>query len=349
MNDGFAILSPYLVPSSMRKKKVNVGDGFILRGIERRIGRFPEGRIFTSRVAPDRSTLDVLRRAKYVILGGANQLDDQFSVWPGATASDVHASGTAFVPFAIGLNGEAGRNCAFTANARAVIEAIHERIEFSSWRCGHTLDLLKAAFPHLADRFLMTGCPVLYDTPLIEGSRFAESAAAIAVTVTERGDFWDREATVLRSVASLFPKAAKTLVLHQDFEPATIFERRFGAWPGGGLFLSKRARLRVLARKLGYEIVAPATADACIRFYEGVDLHIGSRLHAHLLFLSRNKRSFLIPCDGRATGFAAFLGFPLVDYRNIGGALGFDFEIVRANARASFAIMQTFVGSLQKV
>ena len=39
----------------------------------------------------------------------------------------------------------------------------------------------------------MTGCPVLYDEPLLNGSRFADQAGTVAVTVTERGDFWNRE------------------------------------------------------------------------------------------------------------------------------------------------------------
>jgi hypothetical protein len=349
MTDGFAILSPYLIPPAMRKKKVNLGDGFILRAIERRLGTFENAHVFTSRAGPDSAALNLFRRMKGVILGGANQLDSRFSVWPGATARDLRESGATFVPFGIGINGEPEKDGAFSDNTQEVIEAIHERIEFSSWRCGRTTSALEAAFPHLKGRFLMTGCPVLYDAPLLEGSRFSDREDKVAVTVTERGDFWEREASLLKFVARRFPRSVRTLVLHQDFEPPTAFETWFGSWPGASLILSKRARLRVLARKLGYEIVAPATADACIRLYEGIDLHIGSRLHAHLLFLSRNKRSFLLPVDGRSAGFAEFLGFPLVDYRNIEPSLAFDFEIVRSTARKTFDTMELFVGSVRRL
>ena len=69
--------------------------------------------------------------------------------------------------------------------------------------------------------------------------------------------------------------------------------------------------LRAYARARGFQPVAPADADACIAFYDDIDVHVGTRLHAHLLFLSRNKRSFLVPVDGRSGGMAEFLGFPL--------------------------------------
>ena len=150
MTNRFAILSPYLVPPWMRKKKVNLGDGFILHAIERQVGPFKKANIFTSRVAPDPIALDSLRSAKAILLGGANQLDDRFSVWPGATAADIRASSAPFVPFAIGLNGEPERNAALSDNTCEVIEAIHEQIEFSSWRCGRTVALAQRCFsaPH---------------------------------------------------------------------------------------------------------------------------------------------------------------------------------------------------------
>jgi len=344
----FAILSPYLVPVSMPHKKVNVGDGFILRAIERRLGEFRPSRIFSSRESPGLPVMNELRDARTVILGGANQLSDTFSVWPGATVRDIRSTGVAFVPFGIGLNGLPEKNRGFSDNTREVIEAIHERVEFSSWRCGRTVALLENAFPKLKGRFLMTSCPVVFDEPLLNGSRFNDRESSVAVTVTDRDTFWHRESSVLRFVARRFLRADKSLILHQNFEPITPFETRYGSWSGAQFVLSKRARLRSLARKLGYRVVVPSSADACIELYESIDLHIGSRLHAHLLFLSRGKRSFLIAVDKRARGFAEFLRFPLVDYRDIGRHLDFDFEIVRDNARRAFETMQTFVSSIGK-
>src|ERR1700755_1908262 len=54
----FSILTPYLVPPELAEKKVvNIGDGFILRAIERFVGKQTSERIFTSRVAPKASEM----------------------------------------------------------------------------------------------------------------------------------------------------------------------------------------------------------------------------------------------------------------------------------------------------
>ena len=48
----YAVLTPYLIPTELRGKKVvNVGDGFILRAIERRVGRSAAARTLSPRVA----------------------------------------------------------------------------------------------------------------------------------------------------------------------------------------------------------------------------------------------------------------------------------------------------------
>jgi hypothetical protein len=47
--------------------------------------------------------------------------------------------------------------------------------------------------------------------------------------------------------------------------------------------------------------------------YQETSVHIGSRLHAHLYFLSQNKSTYLFAVDGRAEGFAESLGFPLLN------------------------------------
>ena len=75
-------------------------------------------------------------------------------------------------------------------------------------------------------------------------------------------------------------------------------------------------------------------------------MHVGSRLHAHLTFISRNKWSFLTYVDDRCLGFSEFLDFPLIEPGDLNRHLEDDFEIIRSNAQKSFQTMQKFVGSL---
>lgn len=346
------VLSPYLIPEQLRHRKVvNLGDGFILRAVERHFeGSFAPERVFSPRTAPDEAAIKVMQAAELVVLAGANQLNDRYTVWPGLNATKLQEAGLRFVPFGIGLHGEDGHCDGMTEETKALLEAIHERIAFSSWRCPWTVAYLRENLPHLESQFLMTGCPVAYDQPLLEGERFSEAESSVAVTATERGDFWRRESLIIDAVAKRFPRAKKYFVAHQNFSPAAWHER-----PRHRLFRTSPAAmadkveaLRAYARAKGFQPVAPADADACIAFYRDVDVHVGTRLHAHLLFLSRNKRSFLVPVDGRSGGMAEFLGFPLPNADELHRHWDFDFEIVRRHARQTYPALQKFLGNLSQ-
>lgn len=351
-NEQWAVLSPYLIPPSMTGTKTcNLGDGFILRAIERHLGcsLAPE-RVFSPRVEPSLHAQRVMSESRSVILAGANQLNDKFTIWPGLDVAAAATGRYRFVPFGIGLHGESGFNEGMSSATRAMIELIHERIPFSSWRCPLTIDYLRRSVPHLADRFLMTGCPVVYDRPLLEGDHFDSSEATVAVTATERGDFWERETTIIHMAARRFPKAHKFFVVHQNFSPGRWSEplrhKFVRATPAA--IPNQVERLRAFARQHGFRVVVPESADACLDFYDGVDVHVGTRLHAHLLFLSRNKRSYLVPVDDRSTGIADALGFPLPAPADLDKHWDFDFETVRRNARAHYKTMKKFIESLPK-
>jgi hypothetical protein len=335
----FAVLSPYPIPPELAATKTpNLGDGFILRAIERLVGGIDDRKVFSPRVSPSPEALTAMARSGTVLIGGANQLNDDYRIWPGLTADDVRRSTMRFVPFGVGVQGQPGKAAAMSEGTRAIIEAVHERTEFSSWRCPKTVAYLCAHLPALKDRFLLTGCPVIFDAPLLDGSRFHEKDDVIAVTVTERGNFWEREVASLRFVARLFPHAEKILVVHQNF--AQCAARPLTA-------MSAIDKLHALARQLGFRIVIPASIDEGIAVYEKTDMHFGSRLHAHLRMLSQNKRSYVVAVDDRARGMAELFDFPLCEPLKFETYLDFDFERVRAAARQTFPVLQKFLRSLQ--
>lgn len=343
-----AVLTPYLMPDRLLGRKVvNLGDGFILSAIERLQGRFEAQRCFSPRVALTADAEAALAGAPAVILAGANQLNDRYTVWPGLTAQRIRESRMRLLPFGIGLHGEPGQTDALSNATKEVLTALHEQIEFSSWRCPHTVAYLREQLPELAPQLLMTGCPVVYDRPLLDGTPFGSAARRIAVSVTERGDFWGRETSLIDAVTRCFPNADRTLVLHQNYSPPGRFEMmRHRWWPQSSAKLDEYQHLRQYAVRRGFNVVCPADADACIAFYDSVDMHIGSRLHAHLLCLSRAKRSWLVPVDGRAAGMADFLRFPLCRPETLESDLDFDFETVREQAVKGHAVMQRFIATL---
>lgn len=344
-----SVLTPFPIPDRMRLRKVpNLGDGFILRAVERLLGyRFSSSRMFSPRVAPDAKARRIMADSAMVIVAGANQLNDEYTIWPGLQADEIRAGHFRVVPFGVGIHGEAGRNIRMSDETRNIIEAIHENIEYSSWRCPRTLAYLEREIPHLKGRFLLTGCPVVFDQPLLEGRRFLEKDRVVAVTVTERGNFWEREAQTLEFVARRFQHAKRILVLHQNFERSTPLRRL--SWKVRSPLPTRASaivKLHCLAMKLGYKVVAPESVESGLRLYRKVDLHIGSRLHAHLLLLSHNKRSFLIPVDERARGAADLFGFSLCDPSKLDSCLGADFEVVRATVRERYCVMERFLAGI---
>ncbi len=337
-----SVLTPYLMPPGT-KRVVNVGDGFILRGIERLFGRFEARRSFTNRIAPRPSDVEIMRESKSVILAGANQLNDEFSPWPGLAADEIRRSGLVLLPVGVGLHGEPNRNERMSDETISIIEAMHERISFSSWRCPATTEYLKRSVPRLGEKFLMTGCPVIYDRPLLEETRFHSAADVVAVTATERSDFWERETRTIDFVARKFPGSRRLFVVHQDY--STKKRRGLVGMVASLMRKSPAMALRDYAKRRGFDIVVPKEADEALKLYAGVDMHFGSRLHAHLHMLSRNRRSFLTKVDERMTGMARHFDFPICDPARFDDVMDFDFERVRRRALATHEVMQKFVHS----
>lgn len=348
MTKNLAVLSPYAYPRlSPRIIIRNVGDGFILRAIERHLGRFPSGLVMSSRAAPTPAQVERLLPTDGVILGGANQLQDNFAPWPGLNAETIRKDKLRFIPMGVGVSGKPGGGIHFTAEALKILEVMHERIEYSSWRCPRTVAYLEDALPHLKGQFLMTCCPVLLDKPLLDGTSFHDRSDTIAVTITDRDDFWERELPMLKSIAQQFPKSRRILSLHQDFAALRGSILHMDRLPFADGVSGTPTRFRRAARELGYEIKVLRSAEQGIAFYrDTVDLHFGSRLHAHLLMMSLNKKSFLISVDERMAGISEFLGFPMCDPNDVLAHLDFDFEIVRRQARIAHTTMQKFISRI---
>ena len=337
-----SVLTPYLFQRGSNKV-VNVGDGMILRAVERRLGSFQPALTLTSRAAPTPEQEQTLLDSAATILAGANQLDDHFTPWPGMTADALRHSSHIFVPMGVGIHGDQHRNKLMADNTRQVLAIIHERVSYSSWRCPMTAAYLLREMPELGSKVLMTGCPVLYDKPLLESSIFTENRDVIAVTATERDDFWTRETLTIDFVARSFPSSRKVLAVHQDYlarKKPVIADHLLGA-------AGKSAHgLRRYAKAHGFDVITPATQEEAIAFYRTAGMHFGSRLHAHLHMLSQNKPSFLTKVDERSTGIAEHFGFPLCDAARFADYMDFDFEAVRQAALRTFPVMQKFVESI---
>ena len=171
----------------------------------------------------------------------------------------------------------------------------------------------------------------------------------IVVTVTERDDFWERETSTIDYVAKKFPNSKKYLSLHQG-----EYENIKSTWLSF-LPIKKKKRLKIekiiklhnYAIDRGFSVIAPKSVKSCWDYYSDCDFHIGSRLHAHLYFLSQSKKSFLTYVDDRMKGFSDLLAFPLCDYNKFDDYLDYNFEIYRQKSIEQYEIMKKFVNYLK--
>ena len=65
-----------------------------------------------------------------------------------------------------------------------------------------------------------------------------------------------------------------------------------------------------LAKTLGFRVLEASGDLSAIDFYRDADLHVGYRVHAHLMFLSHRRPSILINQDGRGVGQSVSLHDP---------------------------------------
>ena len=337
----YVILSPYIIPTGLPKAR-NVGDGLISMRIEELLRPHTCVARLTSRAVPTAEEIDRMNEADFVVLGGANQLHDEWQVVPGGLPV-IERISVPIVPFGVGVDGRPEKTRSLSPSTRAALRAVHERIPASSWRCPETTAYLTRELPDLADRFVMTGCPVACGAPLLAGDPFPVRDDTVVVTVTDRESFWARESATLRVVAERFPDSARILALHQDFSTAA---------PAAGSPLRRlvprrtAGHLHRLAGRLGFEVRHLDSVEAAIATYQGCDLHIGSRVHAHLFSLSLARRSVVTKVDERVVGLSRAYGFPIAEVPEIPARTGdiAGFERHRDRVRQLHGTMTEFIG-----
>ena len=342
------------------KKRVNIGDGFILQSIQKLLQPLKCETVLSSRVPLSDQDIAQLNSTQFVVLAGANQLTDDFSIVPKMTLSRLKSIQVPIIPFGIGIYGEDRKNRAMSLETKDILREIHSRIPYSSWRCSRTTAYLTRELPELADKALMTGCPVTYANrqppskkSLNKTQVDLNTVKRVAITVTERADFWEREHATVSFVSQKFKRAKKILALHQDyFIPELDFDfdtlKALAKLELTGQYKKTPLMLRRLAKKSGFKVFIPQSVEECFSFYQKIDLHIGSRLHAHLYCLSQYKPSFLTYVDDRCMGFSEDLDFPICEVDRLESYLDYDFSRCQTNIQARSSVMTDFVNNIKE-
>lgn len=211
-------------------------------------------------------------------------------------------------PFSIG-------HLRFTDASRRLFEKLEASRYFSGTRDMETLVMLRnAGFTN----FRYTGCPALYagmecGNP-IEFHR--DSVRRIVFSCGAPGMMTEDSVMQHIDVAFMlrrFFSEAEIIVAAHHATDSAVYEAAYGKMPSGWRGLMDYFRSQE------FDIFDVSGAVKPMKdLYSTADLHVGYRVHAHVLMTSWGKPSVLIAEDGRASGMADVISgriFPAWKYR----------------------------------
>lgn len=238
--------------------------------------------------------------ARAVLLTGGPAY--QSGIYPDIYPIDREKVSSRMIPYGLGwkANLDIQSNAfSFEPTAKDFVQAIHRKIEVSSVRDPLTKTVLAA---NGVENVLMTGCPAWYDLEHFEKTyQFQEVPNTLILSMPPKiqpGLF-----DLMAWLSERFPKTRKVASLHHGFLPTRDkmgFKRARG-------FL----KFAAAARFKGWTMASLAgNLDKMEALYASADMHVGYRVHAHLLCLSQRKASILINEDSRGEGQAKALNTP---------------------------------------
>lgn len=154
---------------------------------------------------------------------------------------------------------------------------------------------------HGAVSFRVTGCPALFSPDSAVRADVLGDVRRIVfspgVEFVRAPPFERQMKEVIARCRRAFPVAEFVVALHHGEGP-----------PGSTLAVGHRQFIAWLnAQGLRHEDIS-ASADRMLALYRSADLHVGYRVHAHILMASERRASILIAEDGRGQALRDVLG-----------------------------------------
>lgn len=252
-----------------------------------------------SRFASIEPSLGAINQSRALLLCGGPAYSSSIypEIYP--LMDDLERIVVPIIPFGLGWSGEpraAPTNFTFSEPSKAFLDRVHRTITASSCRDALTLEILNR---HGWDNVIMTGCPAWYHLPSIGLPLSGGVINQVVVTPPASPRLFRQCIALLSEVKRVFPSSGRHCVFHRGILPD-----RYTGLRASTSYIA----LAGLAWAMGYRVVDAAYGLEQVGFYADCDLHVGYRVHAHLDFLSRRKRSLLIQEDGRGLGMNTTLG-----------------------------------------
>lgn len=277
----------------------NSGDHLIGARGRALVRRFVDPDVITlDRKAISPADYEVMNRASAVLLCGGPAY--QKEIYPKIYPLDLDRVKTKVIPFGLGWKAPVGMDpsrFAFAPAAQTFVTRVHDGITESSVRDPLTWQVIRN---HGIPNVRMTGCPAWYSLDHLEnGYRHKPEPKSIVLSMPAVMQPGVQE--LMEWLTRRFPKARRTVSFHHGLVPS--FDRK--GLKKAGHFLAFSAR----AIRQGWRVESLAgSLPKMEALYGAADLHIGYRVHAHLLCLSQRTASILVNEDIRGEGQARALG-----------------------------------------
>jgi len=259
----------------------------------------------------DSEKLAIINRSQALLLVGGPALRPD--IWPGVypLTPDLSNIKVPIVTLGVGYKGATGdwnetRHSGFTPASLTLLSRINKNATPSSVRDFHTLNVLQSQGFH---NFVMTGCPGLYSFPHL-GSQLLHAPKPIlgispGTTFASNASAKSQLIKVVRTLAEKYGTENCRIAFHHTIDT----QKYIKAYGNLSAFLSAQQELAKLFTSAGLEVVdVSGESEAMLAFYQSVDIHVGYRVHAHLLMCSISKPSILIAEDGRGGASRGVLG-----------------------------------------
>jgi len=197
------------------------------------------------------------------------------------------------------------RTFQFSKESKALLDRVMESGVTSSVRDYYALNALAR---NGYDNFIVTGCPAYFtDTKVGEYPKdvgdIKKISLSLGVGFLRSKKLLNQMKRLVLSVRNKFEGAELTAVFHHSL--SSEFLKTHNA-TDSFLRAHKEFARWLESESISYVDVS-RSAEKMIEHYEGSDLHVGYRVHAHILMTSMAKPTFLISEDSRGMGVASVL------------------------------------------
>jgi len=189
------------------------------------------------------------------------------------------------------------------------------RIEADGLQVGvrdyHTQNVLHRAG---LTRTVMTGCPALYaldraGEPLVAGAAPRRVTISMGVRFAVSRALLRQAHELVEYTHGAFPEAETVVAFHHAIDDAYL--RAYGR--PTPLYRAQRTFTSWLASEGVRFVDLSGSAERLMEHYEGSDLHLGYRVHAHIFMTSIRRPSLLLAEDGRGSALREVLGGHVLD------------------------------------